>query len=566
MLSLLHIENIAVVEMADLEPGSGFNVLTGETGAGKSIIIDAISAIVGERMSRDLIRSGEQSAVVSALFTGLTKAVLLWLEDNGYTANEDNTLLISRQLSADGRNICKINGRPVTVTLLKQLGSLLINIHGQHDNQNLLDDANHLGYLDSLASHDALLATYRESYESLNSTKRDIEKLSINQDEKARRIDSLRFRINEIETSNLVPGEEETLSARRDILRNSERINDAVEECFASLYGGEDSVGAASLIEYALSSIDAASGFDPRLDSLHKRLLNLKFEAEDLVSDIRDLRGDYVYSPEEMEYTEERLDIIFRLKRKYGGSIDEILENLESYRAELDNIEFSDEKIEKLRKKMLVVKKETCSLADKLTESRKLAGNAMSSAILSELKQLDMPSVRFVTAIDRLQQLNPNGQDAVRFLLSANAGEEPKPLAKIASGGELSRIMLAMKNVLAEKDSINTLIFDEVDAGVSGRAAQKVAEKLAQASRHKQVLCVTHLPQIAAMADSHFLIKKSEAGGRTYTSVDLLNEDDQKREVARIISGSSVTETTIKSAEELILSAELFRKDMRKTQ
>ena len=560
MLTLLHIENIAVVERADIEPGEGFNVLTGETGAGKSIIIDAIGAILGERTPRDIIRSGEKSALVSAVFSDLSQSVVRWLEENGISPDEDGNLLIVRQLSAEGKTLCRVNGIPVTVSQLKALGSLLVNIHGQHDNQSLLDETSHIGYLDSFAGHADLYARYCDSYRTLRDIEEEIKRFSINEEEKARRLDLLRYRVNEIESASLQEGEDERLEARRSILRNSERLTAAIEESFRAVYGDEDLEGACQLINSAAESMSVAALIDEKLRPLRSRLEDLKYAAEDIACEIRDLRGEYAYSPEEMENIEARLDLIHKLKRKYGPSIDDILRSLEKDRRELSEIELSDENVRKLEKKREAVLRETQALAEELSESRIRAGKLLSEKIMKSLEQLDMPKVRFSVQIERLDQPGPQGVDLVRFLLSANVGEELRSISRIASGGELSRIMLAMKNVLAESDDIQTLIFDEIDTGVSGRAAQRVAEKLAEVSRNKQVLCVTHLPQLAAMADNHFLIEKSENGGRTYTSVSLLEENEATREIARIISGANITETTLKSAREMIDAAKQFKK------
>lgn len=562
MLTLLHIENIAVVERADLEPGLGFNVLTGETGAGKSIIIDAISAILGDRMSRDLIRSGEKTAFVSAVFSDLSQRSLQWLQDNAYSTEEDGTLLISRQLFGDGKNVCKLNGRPISVSQLKQLGALLINIHGQHDNQGLLDEASHLDYLDRYAEHADLLRHYQSSYLTLQRITQEIERLSLDESAKARRIDALRYQIDEIESAALLPGEEEELSARREILRNSERLTEAVEQSFVALFGDDESAGAASLFDLAASNLERASLLDPKLHTMKSALDELRYGIEDLVEEIRDLREEYQYSPEEMETIESRLDLLHRLQKKYGRTVHEILQNLETYRRELDEIVFAEEAIEKLKGQLDQTRTEALRIGHMLRAGRETAAAELAARIRSELEQLDMRNARFETEVTPLNGLGPNGLDSVRFLLSANAGEEPRPLSRIASGGELSRIMLAMKNVLAEGDDVHTLIFDEVDTGISGRAAQKVGEKLLQVSFHKQILSVTHLAQIAAMADHHYLIEKKEHEGRTYTLVERLDHPEQVREVARIISGSSIPDAALATAEEMILSAAQRRKEL----
>ncbi|MGI6578376.1 MAG: DNA repair protein RecN [Eubacteriales bacterium] len=560
MLTLLHIENIAVVERADIEPGLGLNVLTGETGAGKSIIIDAIGAIAGERTSKDLIRTGEKSATVNAMFSGLSSSVLSWLDENGYSPDEEGNLLISRQISSEGRSVCRINGVPVTVSQLKTLGSLLINIHGQHDNQSLLDESTHLSYLDSFAGHYELIEDYRARYEELREIDKAIKSITMDEEEKSRRIDRLRYRVEEIEVAGLQVGEDEKLEARRAILRNSEHMTAAIEECFRSLYGDEDLEGACGLLNTAELSLSSISSMDNQLDVLQERLREIRYVAEDIASEIRDLRGEYIYSPEEMEQVESRLALIHQLKRKYGDSIEQILETFEKEKAELDRIEFSEEEIKKLKRKRENAYNETIKAGEKLSRNRAEKAAELSEKIMSCLSRLDMPKVRFEVEIERKATPEHDGLDNVRFLLSANPGEELRAISKIASGGELSRIMLAMKNVLVKNDDIKTLIFDEVDTGVSGRAAQRVAEMLAEVSREKQVLCVTHLSQIAAMADNHFKIEKNEHDGRVYTSVTLLDEGSATREIARIISGASITEATLKSAHEMIKDAKEYKK------
>lgn len=560
MLTLLHIENIAVVERADIEPGSGLNILTGETGAGKSIIIDAIGVIAGERANRDLIRTGESTAVVSALFSDLSPSVLTWLGENGYSPDEDGNILIYRQISSEGRGLCKINGMPVTVTQLRELGSLLINVHGQHENQSLLYENTHLPYLDSFAGHDSLLKRYRDLYNELLEIESNIKSMKVDEKEKARLIDRLQYRIKEIEAADLEIGEDEVLESRRDILRNSEQMVEALEQCFRALYGDEDSEGACGLLNSADFFFSTISSIDTRLGATQERLTDIRFVAEDLANEIRDLRDTYVYSPEEMEQVEARLDLIFRLKRKYGDSIESILETLKRDKEELDRIEFSEEKLARLTAKREEIFAKTMEAGRALSRSRSERATELSQLIMESLSKLDMPKVQFVVDIDQTEEPGPDGLDEVKFLLSANPGEQLRSISRIASGGELSRIMLAMKNVLLKNDDIQTLIFDEVDSGVSGRAAQKVAEMLAGVSREKQVLCVTHLSQIAAMADNHFRVEKSERGGRVYTTVNLLDEASATEEIARIISAAAITELTLKSAGEMIADAKAYKK------
>jgi len=558
MLTLLHIENIAVVERADVEFGTQFNVLTGETGAGKSIIIDAINAVLGERTSRDIIRSGESSASVSAVFAPLSASVMGWLSENDYEPDEDGTLLIQRSIYADGRNVCKLNGRPVTVSLLRGLGTLLINIHGQHDSQQLLDDSSHMLYLDSFAKNEELRQNYAEAFNALRMVRHDIEKLTAGEADKARKIEMLRFRVEEIDAASLYDGEDEELELRRDVLRNSERITEGILESYAALYGGEDYDGACSMLVSAERELSGIANVDETLAALHSRISELRYAVDDVADELRALRDAYEFSPEEADRLETRLDLMRRLKRKYGATVAEVLEAGEAAKVELDEIEFSEEKLESLRKNLALALAKSTELADALTENRKTAATALTKRILTELSDLDMKNVNMAVELSA-KELSPDGADSVRFLISANAGEELRPLAKVASGGELARIMLAMKSVLSENDEVGTLIFDEVDAGVSGRAAQRVAEKLTDVGAIRQVLCVTHLPQIAAMSDDHYLIEKREERGRTFTSVLPLDGKGRAGELARMTGGAEITETTLKNAEELIKSAEKFK-------
>ncbi len=562
MLLFLQIENIAVVERAEVEPGDRFSVLTGETGAGKSIVIDAINAVLGERMPRDLIRSGEKSATVSACFSPLEPSVLQWLEENGYEPDEDGSLIIRRSLSSDGRNLCRIGDRPVSVSALKKLGALLVNIHGQHDSGRLLDEHEHLDYLDGFAGDGELLAKYRAVWNELREIRRDIEKHTLGEEEKAFRADFLRRRIEDVEGAELEAGEEEELTARRKILQSAQKLSDAVDDSISELYGGEDYSGALALIESASGRIDEAAQTDASLAELASKLRDLRFAAEDAADDLRRLRGEYDFSPEEIDEVESRLDVINTLEHRYGGTVETLLHDLDKWRAELSDIESSEEALEELRRRETDTLKRAETLADELGAVRREAGVRLAEAIERELRELDMPGVRFVTEVEK-SALGADGGDGVRFLISANAGEEPKPLSRIASGGELSRIMLAMKSVLTSGDEVATLIFDEVDSGVSGRAAQRVAEKLAKIARTRQVLCVSHLPQLAAMADCQLLVEKRERNGRTFTSVTNLDGEARERELARIIGGEEVTDTILKSARELIDAANRYKQNLK---
>ena len=547
MLSLLHIENIAVIECADISFDRGFNVLTGETGAGKSIVIDAISAILGQRAYRDMIRTGTNKASVRAVFTGVPK--LDWFDDNG--VEYDPETIIQREIYLDGKNVCRVNGTLVTVSILSKLGIQLINIHGQHDSASLFDEDNHLQFLDDFARNEDLRAVYREHYDAVAKLRREIDRMSMDEGEKLRRMETLRYQIEEIEKAQLEAGEDEELEARRKLLQNSEKVANGLNDAVENLYGGDDIDGAATLLSVAERALVRIAKYSDDIASLHEKVADMMYQVQDVAEIARDVRDDLAYSADELEQIESRLDVIHKLRRKYGTTCADILEYLEKAKKELDEIEFADDHMEHLKKKLQTAEKTAWDAALKLRENRKETSQVLSERILTELAQLDMPKVQFACRFTELD-LTAGGADGAAFYMSANIGEALKPMSKVASGGELARIMLAMKNVLAEQDRVNTLIFDEVDTGVSGRAAQKVAEKLKSVARSKQVLCVTHLPQLAAMGDTHLLIAKGEREGRTYTTVTPLDLEGRKRELARIIGGANITETTLKSAEEML--------------
>ena len=547
MLSLLHIENIAVIECADISFDRGFNVLTGETGAGKSIVIDAISAILGQRAYRDMIRTGTTKASVRAVFTGVPE--LPWFAENG--VEYDSETIIQREVHLDGKNVCRVNGSLVTVSILHKLGIQLINIHGQHDSASLFDETNHLQFLDDFAGNQMLRDAYAQQYDAVAKLRREIDRMSMDEGEKLRRMETLKYQIAEIEKAELKAGEDEELEARRKLLQNSEKIANGINEAVENLYGGDDSDGAASMLSIAERALARIAKFSEDIAGLHEKVADLMYQVQDVAELSREIRDDLAYSADELERIESRLDIIHRLRKKYGVTCADILAYCEKAKQELDEIEFADDHIERLKKKLKKAEKEAWDAAKALRKNRQEAAERLSARILTELAQLDMPKVQFSCVFTEIELAN-NGADAVAFYMSANVGEALKPMSKVASGGELARIMLAMKNVLAEQDRVDTLIFDEVDTGVSGRAAQKVAEKLKSVARNKQVLCVTHLPQIAAMGDTHLLIAKGERDGRTYTTVTPLDIEGRKRELARIIGGASITETTLKSAEEML--------------
>ena len=547
MLSLLHIENIAVIESADISFDQGFNVLTGETGAGKSIVIDAISAILGERAYRDMIRTGTNKASVRAVFTDVPS--LSWFDENG--VDYDQETVIQREIYLDGKNVCRVNGSLVSVSILRKLGIQLINIHGQHDSASLFDEDNHLIFLDAFGDNESLRAEYRETYEAVAKLRREIDRMTMDEGEKLRRMETLKYQIAEIEKADLEPGEDEALEERRKILQNAEKLSNGLETAAECLYGGDDSEGAAGLLAQAEYALARLAKFSDSFSAMHEKVADLMYQVQDAAEEVRDARDDLSYSADELEQIESRLDVIHKLRRKYGVTCEDILAYLDKAKKELDDIEFADDHLERLKKNLKKAEKTAWDAAKALRKNRQETALAMSERILTELAQLDMPRVQFSCMFTETD-LTVNGADAVAFYMSANAGEALKPMSKVASGGELARIMLAMKNVLAEKDRVNTLIFDEVDTGVSGRAAQRVAEKLRSVAAHKQVLCVTHLPQLAALANTHLLIAKSERNGRTYTSVTPLDIEGRKRELARIIGGTNITETTLKSAEEML--------------
>lgn len=554
MLEVLHIENIAIIEEADIRFEPGFNALTGETGAGKSIVIDALSAVLGQRTSRELIRTGADKAFVSAVFSGIDAAA----EQLGIAPEEDGSLLLQREIGSDGKSTCRVNGRPVTVGQLKALGSRLLNIHGQHDGQQLLDEEQHLVFLDSFGNLETLISAYTEKYNTFTDIQRKIQSLEMDESEKARRVDTLTYQINELERAKLRPGEEEELSARRNLLRNAEKFISAVSEADYALNGDDSGDGALGLLRRAQDAVGAVRHLDDDYARLYERMEALYSEAYDVAATIEDKREGFDFSPNELDDVESRMDQLYRLKKKYGPSVEDMLAYLERCRAELEQIEYAGDTLAHLEQARTKAEKAAMTAARALSDGRRQAAERLSTQILEELRQLDMGKIRFTVDITE-KPLGADGIDQVRFLMSANVGEELRPIHKIASGGELARIMLAMKNVLSEQDMVGTLVFDEVDTGVSGRAAQKVAEKMARISRRKQVLCVTHLPQLAAMADTHFSVEKGEKNSRTYTAVQRLDREQRRQELARLTGGSHVSQTMLDGAEELLAEAEKFR-------
>ncbi|MFQ7019670.1 MAG: DNA repair protein RecN [Oscillospiraceae bacterium] len=558
MLELLHIENIAIIEAADIEFAPGFNALTGETGAGKSIVIDSLSAVLGQRTSRELIRTGADKAFVSAAFSGTVPELT---ETLGIQPEADGTLLLQREIQTDGKNVCRVNGRPVTVGQLRALGARLLNIHGQHDGQQLLDEEQHIVYLDSFGRVESLAITYAEKYKNFTDIRRQIGALQMDEAEKARRVDTLQYQIEELRRAKLTPGEEEELTARRGMLRNAEKFLDAVAGADYALNGDDSGGGALSALRQAQDALSGVRHLDDAFGQLYERLGEAYSEVYDIAATVEDKRGELDVSPGELDRVESRMDLLYRLKKKYGATVEDMLDYQARCEAELAQIEDAGDTLARLEQALSKAEKEARQAAQALSDARKAAAEQLTSQILAELQQLDMGKIRF--AVDFAEKpLDSDGMDTVRFLMSANVGEELRPIHKIASGGELARIMLAMKNVLSEQDHVGTMVFDEVDTGVSGRAAQKVAEKMARISRRKQVLCVTHLPQLAAMADTHFSVEKGERGGRTYTEVRRLDREQRRRELARLTGGSHVSQTMLDGAEELLVQAEKFRAEL----
>lgn len=550
MLTSLKIENVAIIESAAIEFGCGLNVLTGETGAGKSIVIDSINAVLGERTSRELIRTGADSAKVYAVFEDVSESVKAELEENGIEC-EDGVLIINRTLSRDGRNTCRVNGMPVTVSMLKAIGRELIDIHGQHDSQALLSPERHCGFIDSYAGNAQLIEEYRNAYSELCSIRAALNSINTDEKEKAQRIDLLTYQIDELEKAEICVGEKEELTERKNLFNNSQRVIDSLHAAFDALKcdgGGIDCVAEAA------SELERAGTYMDGINDTAQRVADIRYELEDAAEIIRDSLSELDFDEGELEETEERLDLLYRLSRKYGETEEKMLGYLENAKAELENISFSEERQKKLAAEEKAALEKAEMLAERLSKTRISAGEKLSGAICGELEFLDMPNVTFI--VSRKQTaLSQNGKDEIEFLISANAGEEPKSLARIASGGELSRIMLAIKNVLADSDNIDTMIFDEIDTGVSGRAAQKIAMKLRQVSCGRQVVCVTHLAQIAAQGDVHLYISKSVRDGKTYTDIKPLISDDRIEEIARIMGGIEITELQRQSAEEMLRAA-----------
>lgn len=548
MLSQLYIKNIAVIREADIEFGSGFNVFTGETGAGKTMLISAINGVLGARLSRDIIRSGEESAAISALFTEISDGAVQRIEDLGYDASE-REVLISREIGA--RNSCKINGRPATMQILREIASELIDVHGQKDNHRLMDPQYHIEYIDDFGELAELREQYRSIYRQMQEIRKKLRAMQQSDREKEQRIALLQYQVNEIEAANLQPGEDEELTQRRDTIRNAERILKLTAESKALLDGSEDSDGVANMLTQLSEVLGKLSRFVPELSDAAAQVTEVSYTIHDVSGEISRYLDHLDFDPHSLDEIEDRLELIQSFKRKYGATIEEIQAYGQRAADQLQEIQFSQEIIDDLVEQEKALLPQLAQAADELTSARHQAAREFLSRIKRELEFLNMPNVKLTVSADRCDYL-PNGQDELELLISSNAGEAPKPLAKIASGGELSRVMLSIKNVLAEKDQVGTAIFDEIDTGVSGSAAQKIGKKLQEVSRNRQVICVTHLAPVAACGDTHLFIHKDVEEGRTYTRVDLLSEEERVREIARIVSGEDLTETALDNAREML--------------
>ena len=560
MLSELTIENIAVIERATVSFTRGFQCLTGETGAGKSIIIDAINCITGEKTSRELIRSGESSARVTAVFSDLSESVLSFLAEND-VESEENTLILSRRISRDGKNSCRVNGYPVPLSLLRALGERLVNIHGQMDSKNLLDADRHFVYIDAFGNLSDLLAAYQADYRRLCDIRSEMKRLTMDESEKLKEIDRLDFQIEELTAAELKIGEREELAKRRDVARNAKKIVDALAEVSLLLSGDEYADGASQKVSAAVQSLQNAADYLPELGDIAGVLQETSYTLSDIGADIKDRLSDVSYSESEADAIESRLDELQRLSRKYGATEADMLLYLEEAKKRREEIDLSEERLAELSGLFDEVAEQAKMSAKALSRARKTAAADFAARVEEQLRFLDMPDVRF-TVSDTITPLGENGVDKMAFLFSANKGEAPKALARIASGGELSRVMLAIKNVLSVCDTVGTLIFDEIDTGVSGRAAEKVAMKLVELSRSRQVICVTHLTQLAMFADTHFLIQKTSDDARTTTSVTCLDEAGRAYELARMGSGTNIGETQLQNARQLLAYAENYKKNL----
>lgn len=549
MLSSLQIENVAVIQKAEVHFEPGLNVLTGETGAGKSILIDSINAILGNRTSKDLVRTGAAKAVIRAAFEQVPPAVLDKLEQSGYERSE--ALLLSREITAEGKSSCRINGMPATAAVLRELCGGLININGQHDSVGLLNPAHHLGILDDYAQNRTVFQEYYALYRELVRVKRELDALITDEAEKQRKIDLLQYQVQEIEDAGLTAGEEQALENRRKVLSNASAIRDRLAQSYALLSGSDDAAGAVDLLGEASNAVDAAAQLDPALTAAAGQLLDLYYNAKDVAADLIGRLDTYDTNDAELDEVEQRLDLLYRLKRKYGSTVENVIAFGQKAREELDNIQHSQQRYDALQAEKLRLYTKAREKAEVLTQTRLKAFEDLNTRISGTLDFLNMPGVRMTLRHTR-GPLASHGQDSVEFYISTNPGEAPKPLAKIASGGELSRITLAIKNAMADKDAVPTVIYDEIDSGVSGKAAGRIGEVLRQSAQGHQILCITHTAQIAALADCHLLIQKNVSNERTYTEIHPLDENGRVEALARLISGDHVTELSRANAREML--------------
>lgn len=551
MLTTLYIENVAVIEKAEISLYNGLNIFTGETGAGKSIMINAINAILGGRVSKEIIRNGADSAFISATFENISQETYDMIKEAELNFEEDGNIIVQREISITGKSSAKFNGRPIPISVLKQIGVYLVNVHGQHNNYELFSSEKHLSILDKFANTQSELDAYVTEFEKLKNLKSQIDKLNDDEDNKQYLLDLLTHQINEIESANLAPNEDEKLMNDKNFYKNQELIARILNGAHTAINGADESPGALSILEIAYSNLHSIENIYPESHDLSERLHNIIYELQDLSTQIQPPDISYINASTELENIEERLTMISSLKRKYGASIEAILSECEKFKAEIKNIKLSDEKLNKALEQFETVKESVKHLAQKLSQKRATYAKIFSQKIKNELIYLDMPKIEFTVSQIRCK-LNAYGCDEVEFLLSTNPGEPPRPLSKIASGGELSRIMLAIKNVLSHIEDTSTMIFDEIDSGISGSAAQKVGLKLKTIAKTKQVICITHLPQIAALADHHFVIEKNVVNERTFTTIRSLTMSERKYEIARIIGGLTITDLTLKHAEEMI--------------
>ncbi len=549
MLSSLQIENVAVIQKANVHFEKGLNVLTGETGAGKSILIDSINAILGNRTSKDLVRTGAAKAVIRAAFEDVPPAVLDSLEKAGYERSE--ALLLSREITAEGKSTCRINGMPATAAVLRELCGGLININGQHDSVGLLNPARHEGILDAYAQNSAEYQAYYAIYRELIGVKKTLDAMITDESEKQRRIDLLSYQVQEIDDAGLTAGEEQTLESRRKVLANASTIRDRIAQCYALLSGGDEAPGAVDLLGEASNAVDAAAQLDGELSAGAGQLLDLYYTAKDVAADLIGRLDAYDTNDAELDEIEQRIDLIYKLRRKYGDTVEDILAFGERARKELEMIQSSQERVEHLQKEQRRLYTLAREKAEALTQTRLKAFDELNKRISGTLDFLNMPGVRMTLRHSR-GPLASHGQDGIEFYISTNPGEAPKPLAKIASGGELSRITLAIKNAMADKDAVPTVIYDEIDSGVSGKAASRIGEVLRQSAEGHQILCITHTAQIAALADCHLLIQKNITNERTYTEIHPLDENGRVEALARLISGDHVTELSLANAREML--------------